>query len=100
MTLAWSSRTTPATAQPHRFKMPSRRIRVPLKPGTTLCTILTVLVEDSTRRISPPKTQCSHTSGQFTLAPIRSRRPTTYAPRSLIPGAKPGSASRAPSSSA
>ncbi len=100
VTLAWSSRSTPVISQACKLRMPSSRIRVPLNPGSRLLTMRTVRVTDSTNRSSSSNSQCSQTSGQVTVAPIRSSRPVIRPPRMRTAGAWPGSLFPAPSSSA
>ena len=59
LTFAWSSRVTESTTEDQKFRMPSRRIRVPLNPGSREATIRTVFADDSKAELlaeAPPGT--------------------------------------------
>ena len=99
MTCARSRRIVSSITHPLRSRMPSVRIRSPLKPGRWQSEIRTVLVVVSTNRGVSSNRQNASTSA-WLISAIRSSRPLIRAPTSRIAGARPFSRSPAPSSKA
>ena len=100
LTLACSSRTCPATLEPDKSRMPSRRSRVPSKAGTSLLAMRIVRTELSTKLTPVANWQPSQINGNGTTVPVSSSGPVTVAPRSRIPAAVPGSTLTPPRSKA
>src|SRR6266702_2945326 len=100
MTWARSRRILSSITDLWKSRMPSVRIRVPLKPGRWQSEIRTVLVVASTNRGASSSRQRDSTRAWLIPAAITSRRPLIRAPTSRIAGARPFSRSPAPSSKA